>query len=368
MDRKFYSDLAKESIDGKLIAHVDCQKVLTSPTLEILPLLDAAFEVRKTFFGKEVLIHIIDNVQNGHCTQDCHYCAQSKISTAKIEEYPFKTDAEILAEAKAAYEAGAFRHCLVLSGHAQTQKHIEHISFLVKKIKSLYPTMQVCVSPGVLTPSQALTLKDSGVDRINHNLNTSRQNYSKICSTHTYAERLDTLKTVKEIGMELCSGIIIGMGETADDIIEVAKVLREVGVASIPVNLLIPIEGIALKTSSLTPEYCLRVLCLFRLLNPRAEIRVAAGREIHLRSLEVLCLYPANSLFLGGYLNTKGASRDKTLKMIQDAGFTIKSDRKIDDLLGKQPDGNDSNENKSFEMKGLDDLRPEFAAAKPTTP
>ena len=159
---------------------------------------------------------------------------------------------------------------------------------------------------------------------MNHNLNTSSQHYSQICSTHTYEDRLNTLRAAKKCGIEPCSGLIVGMGETSADIIELAFKLRELEVPSIPVNFLIPIEGNQLVTDgSLTPERCLRALCMMRLANPRAEIRIAGGREGHLRSLQALALYPANSLFVQGYLTTRGDTTDGTYKMIRDAGFEV---------------------------------------------
>jgi biotin synthase len=164
----------------------------------------------------------------------------------------------------------------------------------------------------------------------------------------------------QKANLEVCSGIIVGMGETTQDVIDVALELRQFNAPSIPVNFLVPIEGNVLKNpQNLTPNYCLRVLCLFRLLNPKAEIRVAAGREGHLRSLEIMALYPANSLFFEGYLNTKGASSKKTLQMIIDAGFTIESEININEIL------KNSHEEPIFLvdgtqeiMKGLQELRP----------
>jgi biotin synthase len=177
-------------------------------------------------------------------------------------------------------------------------------------------------------------LKEAGLDRLNHNLNTSASRYGKICSTHTFADRLNTLKAARKAGLDICSGIIAGMGETAAELIELALMLRNLEAKSIPINFLLPIAGNRLKnTQNLSPGYCLRILCLFRFLVPQAEIRAAAGREYHLRSMEVMSLFPANSLFMDGYLNTRGKSRKDTLQMIIDAGFTIKSDKSAEELL-----------------------------------
>ena len=364
MKKTFYTTLTEKSLKGELPASQTCHEILTSPAVELLALLDAAYQVRKTYFGNEVAIHIINNAQNGHCPEDCHYCAQAKTSRADIEEYPLKPDEEIFAEAKEAYESGAYRYCMVFAGRGPSKRRVEHLARLVREITARYP-IRICISTGLLDEESARILKEAGLDRLNHNLNTSREHYPKICTTHTYTDRLSTLQSARKAGIELCSGMIVGMGENAGDIIEVAMTLRELNVPSIPVNFFIPIEGNSVtEISVLSPQYCLRVLCLFRFLNPKAEIRIAAGREIHLRGLEVMGLYPANSLFLGGYLNAKGSSRAKTLRMIQDAGFSIKAEQSLEELLkgeGKEASQHVGGEDALY-LKGLNELRPHMVS------
>ena len=215
---------------------------------------------------------------------------------------------------------------------------------------------------------KAKKLKSAGLDRLNHNLNTSESHYPNICTTHTYKQREDTLNAAREAGIQLCSGLIIGMGEKSKDIIDVAYSLREKKVESIPVNLFMSIEGnIVKEKSGLTPEYCLRVLCLYRFLNPTSEIRVAVGREVHLRNLDVMALFPANSLFLEGYLNTKGAEVNKTLQMIKDAGFMIDSTFSIDEVMNVQPaeiTNTPADVSSRLVMKDLNDLRPSLNLSK----
>lgn len=363
MDRKYYLNLVERSLAGALIDRNVCEEILNSPDIELLPLLDAAFTIRKKFWGREVTVHIINNIQNGYCPEDCHYCAQAKSSRADIEEYPLKSDEEILAEAKAAYDSGAFRYCMVSAGRGPSVSRTEKLAELIRKIKALNPQGEVCVSAGLLNDASARVLKDAGLDRLNHNLNTSESHYPNICTTHTYFDRLNTLTAARNAGIQLCAGVIAGMGEAPKDIIDVALQLRELKAESIPVNFLMPIEGNKLfQAENLTPEYCLRILCLYRFLNPSAELRASAGREGHLRSLEVMGLYPANSLFLQGYLNAKGSSNLKTLRMIKDAGFQIKSDVNLDDLIAKEGsveelEGiNDS----QVVLKDLKELRPQY--------
>ncbi len=365
MDRKFYTDLTDRSLAGEIFSDEQCLQILQDKNIDIFPMLNAAYDVRKARWGKEVSIHIINNGQNGFCPEDCHYCAQAKSSKAEIEEYPLKSDEEFLAEAKNAYEKGAHRYCMVFAGRGPSKGRTERLAGLIKKIKATYP-VEVCVSAGLLDEEKAMTLKAAGLDQLNHNLNTSERNYPNICTTHTFQDRINTMKAARKAGINLCSGLIVGMNDTADDIISVAKTLREMDVESIPVNFLIPIPGTMMdKDPELTPEYCLRILCLYRFLNPKSEVRVAAGRELHLRSLEVLALYPANSLFLDGYLNTMGADRLKTLRMIQDAGFSISSEIPLDEIIAndiKEVEGKKSFQRPSnaeaVMMKTLKDLRP----------
>ena len=352
MDRFFYTELARKSLDGQELDNPICARILSDASLEILPLLDAAFQVRKHYFGRQVRVNILNNAQNGHCPEDCHYCAQAKSSTADIEEYGMKSDEEMLREARRAYTKGAFCYCMVFAGRTVSQSRIDRLKCILVQIKSEFPDKEICVSAGFVSNEGAIELKQAGLDRLNHNLNTSEAYYPRICTTHTFADRLNTLLAAKSAGLKICSGMIVGMGEAHSDIIDVAKRLRALRVESIPINLLIPIEGNVLsgQESNLTPDFVLRILCLFRFLNPSSEIRIAAGRELHLRSLEVMALYPANSLFLQGYLNAKGNSNAGTLRMIKDAGFSIESEADLNGLIDSA--------NPQVELKTLKELRP----------
>ena len=362
MKTTFYQELTTTSLKGELLSNAMCEKLLTASEVELLPLLDAAYQVRKTYFQNEVQLHILNNAQNGYCPEDCHYCAQASSATANIEAYPLKPDAEILAEAERAYESGAYRYCIVMSGRGPSPKRVAHLAELIRTVKACYP-IEVCLSAGLIDVESAGILKAAGLDRLNHNLNTSESHYPKICSTHSYQDRMDTLQAAQTVGLACCSGVIVGMGEGVDDLIKVAKELRQLEVASLPVNFFLPISGTELSEfvtetqqsvpTPLTPDYCLRVLCLYRFLNPKAEIRIAAGREHHLRSMEVMALYPANSMFIDGYLNAKGTAASRTLEMITDAGFTVKTQGEEAEQLKRE-----EIEKKDVLLKELNVLRP----------
>jgi len=332
MKRKFYSELVSTSLDDELISDSCCEKILSSTEIELLPLLDSAYQIRKTYFQNKVQLHILNNAQNGNCPEDCFYCVQAKTATTDIDTYSLKSESEVLAEAERAYQSGAYRYCIVMSGRGPSPKRVDQLANLIQTVKTKYP-LEVCLSVGLIDEPAAHTLKDAGLDRLNHNLNTSESHYPKICTTHTYQDRMDTLRAAQSAGLACCSGVIVGMGEQNEDLIRVAKELRRLEVASIPVNFFLPIDGTQLKdTPSMTPDYCLRVLCLYRFINPSAEIRVAAGREHHLRGMEVMSLYPANSMFVEGYLNATGKETSRTFQMIQDAGFTIEANGDISEL------------------------------------
>ena len=177
-----------------------------------------------------------------------------------------------------------------------------------------------------LSEEQARQLKAAGVGWVNHNLNTSERFHPEICSTHTYQDRVNTVRNVQKAGLMTCSGGIVGMGETDDDILDLAFAVRELRMDSIPVNFLHPVPGTPMEAYRfLTPARCLKILCLFRFLNPTSDIRAAGGREVNLRSLQALSLYPANSIFVEGYLTTPGQQAQDASQMIQDLGFTIEA-------------------------------------------
>ncbi len=327
-----YDRLAERALRDQPPTHEEACRILEGDGFDLLPLLQAAFVPRERHFGRRVMVHVLDNVQNGLCPEDCGYCSQSRDSEAAIRKYPMKSDAEILAGAERAARAGASRYCIVASGRGPSVERAHRLASIVRTVKERFP-IEVCLSVGLLEEEHARILADAGLDRLNHNLNTSESHYSEICSTHDYADRVRTLAAAKKCGIEPCSGLILGMGETSADVVEVAFSLRELEVPSIPVNFLIPIEGNPVTSDgSLSPDRCLRALALMRLVNPRAEIRVAGGREGHLRSLQALALWPANSLFVEGYLTTRGDAVRDTYAMIREAGFEVEGNPLADEL------------------------------------
>ncbi len=318
-----YDSLAEKSLQGEILTREEMASVLHAPEERLPELLQAAFRVRHHYFGKRVQIHVLMNAKSGLCPEDCHYCSQSSVSTASIDKYPLVNRERLVEGAVRAKAAGAVRFCMVNSGRGPTDKEIEELAEVVREIKNHVP-INICCSVGLLTEAKAKVLKEAGVERVNHNLNTSRRHYSEICETHTYEDRLETVEQVKAVGLSPCCGGILGMGETEDDVMDLALALRDLDVESIPVNFLHSIPGTPLEGAHhLTPQYCLKALCLFRFINPEKEIRVAGGREVNLRSLQPLSLYPANSIFVDGYLTTPGQKASDAHRMIEDLGFEL---------------------------------------------
>lgn len=390
-ERTDFFALAERAWDGAGLTRDEALAVLRSPDEALLELLAAAYRLRRRAFGPTVQLNYLVNAKSGRCGEDCGYCSQSRVSTAPVEAYSLISTDELLAGAARAAEHGARTYCIATSGRQPSAAEWRQICEAVAEIKRRFP-LKLCVSPGLLSAEQARQLRSAGADRVNHNLNTSRAFYPRICTTHDYDARLATLRAARAAGLELCSGGIVGMGESEEDIVDLALELGALKVEALPVNFFQPIVGTPLgdrrtaegmapvpvrpassfvederpeagRTAAgamqealsaaapagahcadrspqriegrdapggcavrLTPAYCLKVLALFRLANPRAELRIAAGRQVHLRSLQPLGLFAANSMFVGDYLTTRGGSAEADRQMLADLGFEAVAD------------------------------------------
>jgi biotin synthase len=315
--------LAKEVINGYEISNEEALAILDCPDDELLLLLHGAFLIRKHYYGKKVKLNMIMNAKSGLCPENCGYCSQSSVSTAPVQKYKMLDKETIVKGAEQAYRLNVGTYCIVSSGRGPSNKEVEHVASAVREIKEKYQ-LKICACLGILTPEQAEILKQAGVDRYNHNLNTSEQHHPNVTTSHTYDDRVRTVNTIKEAGISPCSGVIVGMKETKQDVINVARALRALDADSIPVNFLHAIDGTPLEgTNELDPRYCLKVLALFRYINPSKEIRISGGREVNLRSLQPLGLFAANSIFVGDYLTTEGQHHTADHQMLEDLGFEV---------------------------------------------
>ncbi len=319
-------DLAEIALRGSEIDRAAALRVLSTPDEDVPGLLLAALRVRERHYGRRVKLCLLRNARSGLCPEDCHYCSQSAISEAAIPRYRLDSVEELVAASRRAVAAGARRFCMVTSGRGPGASDIARFVAAARRIKAESPQLELCVSLGLLGDEQARQLKAAGVDWVNHNLNTSERFHGEICTTHTYMDRVRTVESVRRAGLSVCCGGIIGMGESDDDVVDLAFALRALRVDSLPVNFLHPIPGTPFEGRwELTPMRCLKALCLFRLTNPTAEIRVAGGRELHLGWFQPLALYPANSLFVEGYLTTPGQAGEEAHRMIEAMGFVVEA-------------------------------------------
>lgn len=318
-----WNRLATKALANEMLTMADGLSVLAAPDCAILELLQAAYRVRRHFFGDRVRVNVLINAKSGHCSQNCGYCAQSAVSEAPIETHPLVDRDTLLERAKATEAMGGGTYCIVTSGRGPTETEMATLCDAVREIKAT-TQLKVCLSLGLLDDTQAARLKAAGVDRYNHNINTSAEFHDQLTTSHTWDDRIRTVQAVQRAGLSACSGVLVGAGESHDDVVRMAWQLRELRPGSIPVNFLHPVPGTPLGNRRPPPPlWCLKVLALFRFVCPDIEIRVAGGRELNLRSLQAMAFYAANSLFLGGYLTTGGQEVNTDLQMIRDLGFQI---------------------------------------------
>lgn len=316
-----WDSLANRVLEGYQATREDALNIVNSSDTELLSVLQASYRLRHHHHGNVVKLHVLRNAKSGLCPEDCAFCSQSVKFKAPVERYKMQTVEELVEGAKRAYEMGAVTYCMVTSTRGPSAGEVEAVCEATRQIKEKYP-LRICASMGMLKPGQAEILANGGVDRYNHNVETSPNHFSSIVSTHSIDDRINTVKSAKAAGMEACSGGILGMGEGLQDWVDLALLLRELEVESIPVNFLNPRPGTPLADQTpLSARDALRALAMFRFVNPTRDIRIAGGREVILGSMQALALYPANSFFSEGYLTTGGQGNDNDQQMIEQAGF-----------------------------------------------
>ena len=321
--------LARKVINGYEIIEEEALSILDCPNEEILQLLEGARIIRHHYYGNKVKLNMIINTKTGFCPENCGYCAQSIESTAPIQKYRMLDKETIINGAEKAVELNSGTYCIVASGRGPTNRELDTVTTAVKKIKAKHE-IKICACLGILRPEQAEKLKEAGVDRYNHNINTSKNHHPNITTSHTYDDRIRTVEQVKHVGISPCSGVIVGMKEDKKDVVQMGQALKELDADSIPVNFLHAIDGTKLEgTHELSPMYCLKVLSMFRFMNPTKEIRISGGREVNLRSLQPFGLFAANSIFIGDYLTTAGQESNNDIQMLEDMGFEIDFSEKV---------------------------------------
>ncbi|MFI0876877.1 biotin synthase BioB [Streptomyces parvus] len=316
--------LVDKGLRRELPTREEALAVLATSDDELLDVVAAAGKVRRQWFGRRVKLNYLVNLKSGLCPEDCSYCSQRLGSKAGILKYTWLKPEEASKAASAGVAGGAKRVCLVASGRGPTDRDVDRVTKTIEAIKEENEGIEVCACLGLLSDGQADRLRTAGADAYNHNLNTSEETYGAITTTHTYADRVETVQQAQAAGLSACSGLIAGMGESDKDLVDVVFALRDLDPDSVPVNFLIPFEGTPLaKEWNLTPQRCLRILAMVRFVCPDVEVRLAGGREVHLRSMQPLALHLVNSIFLGDYLTSEGQAGQADLDMIADAGFEV---------------------------------------------
>ena len=318
-----WDELADRIIEGQGASREELLAVMRSSDDELLAVMQAAFKVRQRFHGRVVKVHVLQNAKSGLCPEDCKFCSQSTHFHSEVPRYKMQEVQELVEAASRAFAMGAVTYCMVTSTRGPTGRELETICEATRQIKARYP-LRVCASLGLLKPGQAQTLREAGVDRYNHNIETSERHFDQVVSTHRWGDRVDTIRQAKQAGMEACCGGIMGMGEDDEDRVDMALALRELEVESVPVNFIDPRPGTPLEHAQRqAPAHALRALAMFRFANPKADVRVAGGREVTLGHMQPLALWAANSFFTNGYLTTPGAEPSSDWEMIRQAGFEV---------------------------------------------
>jgi len=322
-----YQELAQEVLQGKSINQEEALRLISTPDSDIFKLLSASDQIRRHYKKKRVRLCAIINAKSGRCSENCAFCAQSAHFKTQIETYPLVAKEVMFAAAKRAEkEMSATCFSIVTSGKSvHTSSDLENIASAIENIRK-ETKLNRCASLGILNENQIKKLKAAGLIRLHHNLETAESFFAKICTTHSYQERVQTVRLAKKMGLEVCSGGIFGLGETKEQRVELAFTLRELKVDSVPINILHPIPGTpaAEKYQPLPPFEVLKLVATYRFILPQADLGVLGGREFALRDLQAL-IFPAgaNVILIGDYLVTKGQAPEKDLQMIKDLGLEV---------------------------------------------
>ena len=315
------NELKDKVLNNYKVTKEDAMNLIDIPLDDLT---NAANEIRKSFCGNSFDACIIINVKSGRCSENCKFCAQSNHYDTDIEIYPLLSKEELKERSLAICNSGFKRISYVASGRKVTKKDFETISDLIEELKQENKDIKICVSLGLLTNDQIAELKDAGVDRIHNNLESSRNYFKEICTTHSYDEKLDTIEMIHDENVMICSGGIFGMGESFEDRIDLALQLRQFNVKSIPINVLNPIKGTPVENNEIlsNDETC-RIIAIFRFINPDAYIRMAGGRALLGDNGRKAFQSGANAGILGNMLTTRGVEMDDDLKLLDELGFEI---------------------------------------------
>jgi biotin synthase len=297
---------------------------LASEKMDFDELLYGANLLRQHFWGNRVDLCSLINAKSGNCAEDCAFCAQSAHRRTKAKSYPLVGMSAIQRAYMRAQKIGATRFDIVTSGNDLDPEEFEFVVKAISQLRKLKKAkIPLCASIGRLSLEQAKRLKDAGLARCHHNIETSRRFFPQICTTHSFDERLETARNIKAAGLELCCGGVIGMGETWEDRVDMALTGRELGADAAPLNFLIPVKGTRLESQeAMTPREILKTIALFRYALPDKDVRLCGGRERNLRDMQSWIFQAgANAMMIGGYLTQRGRRSEDDIQMLKDLGL-----------------------------------------------
>lgn len=324
-NNRYYIELAEDILKGKALDNSTYLKILSAPDDELLSIMGGADMLRKKSFGMQIHLCTICNGKSGKCSEDCKFCSQSSFSNTTAPVYPVLPREELLRGGLYAQESPINRFSIVTTGRGLPGRDVEAVIDAMKGLDD--KRIKKCVSLGILKDAEMQLIKESGITRYHHNLETSRSIFGSVCTTHTYDERIETIRAAKRAGMEVCAGGLFGIGETDEQILELAADIKGLDVDSIPLNFLVPIPGTPYGgLSRLTPVRCLKIIAFFRYFLPDKEIIICGGREKNLKELHPLIFYAgASGMMTGNYLTTDGRSLDDDLALIRQLGFSVRN-------------------------------------------
>jgi biotin synthase len=325
MERRFYLDLAADILAGKEANEETLSAMANLPETRVFDLLVGTDMIREAFFGRSVHLCTIINAKCGKCPEDCAFCSQSAFAKTQAPVYPLISKEEVQEGARAANQGEINRFSAVTSGKRLSSREVEKIAAAFQDLEPR--KTHYCASLGTLDKEDMRRLKDAGISRYHHNLETAESFFEHVCTTHTYQDRRNTIIAAKEVGLSACVGGLFGMGETDEQVLELAMAIKALGVDAVPINFLSPIKGTRFENhKGLTPMRCLKIIALFRYVLPDTDILICGGREANLKTLHPLIFYAgASGIMTGNYLTTAGRTLEQDLDLLEQLQFSVRS-------------------------------------------
>lgn len=324
MDRKFFISLAEKIIEGYLPDSKEYLEIARVPDADVLKMLPGADLLREHYFGNSIHLCTICNGKSGRCSEDCHFCAQSAHYQTDASVYPLMDQETLAAPGIAMAKTPVNRYSIVTTGKGLPAAEVSLVGQALGSVRAA--GINTCASLGILGEKDLKVLQADGVDRYHHNLETAGSHFFKMCSTHGFEERVETIRSAKRLGMSVCAGGIFGIGETDDQVLELSETLKDLAVDAVPINFLVPIPGTPFENQPrISPLRCLKIIALFRYVLPQTEIIICGGREANLKELHPLVFFAgASGIMTGNYLTARGRRLEDDLEALDGLGLTVR--------------------------------------------